>query len=77
MAAIDKIYGSTKQYDEFKSWAEKNCPKWLKHFYPRDGYEDGYDRPITSLPEEADWWLLENCPIQFVTDRIKEQYDIT
>lgn len=76
MAGIDKIYGSTEQWDEFYNWAKENRPGILDYFYPRDDYEDYSDRPITNLPEKEDMWLLDNCPIKFVTDRIKEQYDI-
>ena len=76
MAAIDKIYGSTEQWDEFYNWALKNKPSVSRYFYPRDGYEDNNDRPITNLPEKEDMWLLDNCPIKWVTDRIKDQYNI-
>ena len=76
MAAIDKIYGSTEQYDIFYEWAEVNKPQILKYFYPRDGYEKPNDRPITNLSEKEDMWLLKHCPIEFVTKRIKEQYNL-
>lgn len=75
MAAIDKIYGTEKEYDTFYEWAEKNRPDILKHFYPRDGCNN-YDRPITNFPVRVDKWLLKNCPIKFVIDRIREQYDL-
>jgi len=32
--------------------------------------------PITNLDEEDDMWLLKNCPLTFVTDRIKDQYNL-
>ena len=54
MAGIDKIYGDTKEYDEFYSWCEENNKELLRCFYPRDGYEREYDRPITNFPEWAD-----------------------
>lgn len=77
MASIDKIYGTTKQYDEFHAWTAKNAPRYLKYFYPRDGYHDETDRPITNLPETADRWLLSNCPLDWVVACIRFQYNIT
>jgi len=75
MAGIDKIYGSTEQWDEFHLWCELNNVEALDYFYPRDDY-DQFDRPITNFPERIDKWLLENCPIPFVIDRLKVQYNI-
>ena len=74
MAAIDKIYGTTKQYDEFKDWMANNAPQYLNCFYERDGYSEDTIRPITNLPEVADMWLLDNCPITWVVERIRNQY---
>lgn len=71
MAAIDKIYGTQAQYDEFHTWAKEHRPQILEYFYPRD-----YERPITNLPQNEDMWLLENCPLEWVVHRIKEQYDL-
>ena len=76
MAAIDKIYGTTEEYDIFHKWAKESRPEILKYFYPRNGYERPYDRPMTNLPEKEDMWLLKNCPIEFVIKRIKEQYNL-
>lgn len=76
MAAIDKIYGSTQEYDEFYAWIEENNPKLLYHFYQRDGYLDNESRPITNFPTWADKWLMKHCPIKFVKDRIAEQYNL-
>ena len=74
MAAIDKIYGSTEQYDEFYEWCKKHKPEAINYFYPRSGYENDSDRPITNLPESIDMWLLENCDITYITEFIKDQY---
>lgn len=43
--------------------------------YGRNGYNKE-DRPISNFPEAIDKWLLKKCPIKWVTDRIKEQYNI-
>lgn len=76
MAGIDKIYGTTEQYDEFHTWCKKHKRSILKHFYPRDGYDERYNRPITNYPMEVDKWLLENCPIKWVTAAIRDQYNL-
>ena len=76
MAAIDKIYGTSEQYDEFHAWCTENNQDALVHFYPRSGYV-GEERPITNFPERIDMWMLENCPIAWVVARIKEQYGIS
>ena len=33
-------------------------------------------RPITNFTESNDMWLLEFCPIEWVIDRIREQYSL-
>ena len=79
MASIDKIYGNKAMHIEFKSWCAGNCPEALDYFYhPVDVWDD-YDSEeylvLTNLPEDIDNWLLENCPIDWVIARIKEQYN--
>jgi hypothetical protein len=76
MAAIDKIYGSKKQWKEFHAWATKNRPSILPYFYTLDSGGNPKYGPITNLDEEDDMWLLKNCPLTFVTDRIKDQYNL-
>ena len=73
MAAIDKIYGTNEQYDEFRSWCEKNAPGMLDFFYEKNGYEQKV-RPITNTPIYADVWLWKNCDIEFVKDQLKDMY---
>ncbi len=74
MAGIDKIYGTTEQWDEFHTWMKQNKPDALWGFYPRNGYEDNNDRPITNFSQEVDRWLWKNCPIDWVLTRLSEQY---
>ena len=76
MAGIDKIYGTTKQYDQFKRWCKKNCPNALPYFYPRSGWQDMNDRTITNFPIEIDKWMLDNCSIEFITNRIRKQHNL-
>lgn len=80
MAGIDKIYGTTYQYDELYNWMKENIPKgkeyYLHYFYPRVGDEDDDDQPIARFSKEVDIWLLQTCPIPWVIEAIKFQYNI-
>ena len=97
MAGIDKIYGTQKQYNEFKKWLKENqkpikcrvgshlfkgkeTPIYemvmpIECLYPRNGY-DKNERPISNFPEAIDKWLLKNCKIDWVVNKIKEQYGL-
>jgi len=46
----------------------------LDSMFKRDGMESSDDRPIASFSAREDSWLYRNCPLQFVVDRINEQY---
>lgn len=77
MAGIDKIYGNKAQYKEFRKWLKRNKPEAVNYLYPPWPKERSIakeDMPISNFPKNIDMWLFENCPIKFVTDRIKEQY---
>lgn len=96
MAAIDKIYGTQKQYLELRDWLLENevpirCETGdmfneddelvvdyqvlllSSRLYTEKGYNKDH-RPIANFLPEMDMWLMENCPIEFVQERLKEQY---
>lgn len=102
MAAIDKIYGTQKQYNELRNWLLENqkpiriaydynlvtingvlrkrniiYKKVLPtdYLYDKNGY-DKLDRPIANFPEKIDKWLLKNCKIEWLINKIKEQYNL-
>ena len=75
MAAVDKIYGTKEQYDEFYQWCEDNYPKALDCFYDWQ-WEDDLTHPITNFPIEIDGYLVLTCDIDWVVNRIKEQYGV-
>ena len=75
MAYIDKIYGTKKQYHEFKQWCRKNVPSALRYFYTWE-WDDRKKHPICSFSSQMDWIVLQNCPIPFVIKRIVEQYGL-
>jgi len=73
MAAVDKIYGTSKQYIEFYDWCTKNNKEALLYFY------DKFDKdinPITNFPTSMDRWMLRNCPFDWVANQIFAQYDM-
>jgi len=74
MAAVDKIYGTLAQYDEFYTWIKEHKPEYLKYFYVR--YSSKSTITITNFPEEADMWLINNCTLDWVVDYIEDQYDM-
>jgi hypothetical protein len=84
MAGIDKIYGTQAQYDEFREWLEKNKPDAVDYLSSKvsEQVQYGIDftpdsiRTISNFPESIDMWLLDNCPIEFIRERIKDQYNI-
>ena len=74
MAGIDKIYGSQAQYNELEEWLKANRPSALVHLYDKNAYSP-IDRPISNFPTSVDKWLLKHCPLRWVEERIKEQYN--
>jgi hypothetical protein len=74
MAGIDKIYGTQEQYYELRDYLTKNHPDALRYLYPEN--YGCYDRPISNFPTKVDQWLLKRCPLEWVTDRIREQYNL-
>lgn len=84
MAGIDKTYtNSYEEYKEFKDWADT---QFITFF---DGYKvcigdwvydlnesdfDNRERSIMNTPTWLDIYLIQNCKIQFVLDRMKYVY---
>ena len=73
MAGIDKIVGNNIQCTEFRKWCEENYPEALDYMCSGEHKQHVF-HTISNFPEEVDMYLLENCPISWVTDRIKFQY---
>ena len=77
MSAIDRIYGTLEQYEEFTAWCAFNNKKLLPFLreWTIEQMEDGLTHAISEFPEWADKWLFEHCDIRWVIERIKDQYD--
>jgi len=76
MAAIDKIYGTEEQYAELKLWLQNNKPSAIKYLYMEGGWMNNEERPISNFPTRIDKWLLKNCSIKWVQERLREQYGL-
>ena len=73
MAAVDKIYGTKKEYLELKAWLEVNNPELLMrlyHHFWKDECDDNKIKAISNFSTEADIWLLKNSPFDWVKERI-------
>lgn len=88
MAAIDKTYFSTKkEYHEIRDWCRsmgRVTDDYGNVFRPLDfmyEYEDsdlaeapGKEYVLWNTPTYFDIWLIRNCPVGFVQQRLYEQY---
>ncbi|MGN0966725.1 MAG: hypothetical protein ACI4OP_03925 [Candidatus Coprovivens sp.] len=90
MAAIDKIYiTSIEQYREYKRWCDSipyqhdsidNLWHPSEFIYSRTEREYilglRYNKEISlcNNPVYVDVFLIRNCPIEFIQNRLKEQY---
>ena len=72
--SIAKIYGSHQQFLELQGWLEHNKPEYLPRLNPEGNHDNGAS--IALFAEDQDMWLLENCPLEWLIERIKYQYDI-
>lgn len=71
MAAIDKTYYKSKsQYDKALAWANEH---WLKDIV-YDYKEWKWERVLWNTSEQLDKYIHKYCPIDFIQDRLKEQY---
>lgn len=75
MATIDKIYGTHDQYFELYDWCSENIPEACKFFYgEREDLNHDEERTLANFPYRIDKYLIQNCPIEFVQDRLVVQY---
>lgn len=90
MAAIDKIYiTSIEQYREYKKWCDSilyqrdsigNLWHPSEFIYPGTereyiiGLRHNKEIALCNNPSYVDVFLIRNCPIGFIQNRLKEQY---
>ena len=79
---MDKIHGSLAQFEELEEWLFENqrdifCNIEGCHhpILPSNCLVDYNDsKEIASFPEEIELWLLDNCPIPWLQDLLKDKY---
>lgn len=74
MAAIDKLYGTNKQYHQLRGFLHIEKPEYKKYMYPEPPPVDDMAHAISCFPEFVDAWLLDNCNISWVKEQILDQY---
>jgi hypothetical protein len=83
MAGIDKTYVDYQQYKEVKAFFNKDMKKKQKEdlgyyfghaLYKKSDFDDVEERVIWNTPTIVDLWLANNCKLDFVQERLHEQY---
>ena len=62
--------------DYFNNWKKEVIENRMRNY--GETYEEAYKNaeiPLWNTPFYFDRWLIKNCPIQFIQDRLKYQYD--
>lgn len=85
MSAIDKTY--TRSWEEYQSLVEwckgksftlKNGdvirPSRYIYEWDKEDFDGENYLPVWNTPTYLDIWLIRNCPLKFIQDRLKEQY---
>lgn len=73
MAAIDKIYGNEKQYEELFYWVTMHDPQYAKNFYQRRTEDAKEIMPICNLPMHGEAFLYQCCPHEWVRNNIEDR----
>lgn len=68
------LRGSNAMFQLLLSFCKEKYPETVKYFYPEDGYENWFVRPIASFPPEVDRTLFKECPLDYIVDYIKYQH---
>lgn len=75
MAGIDKIYGTYEQGQQLRQWLKRHRPKALRCLYPAYPDEPRDEiLPLSNFRHSDDSFLARKCPIDFVLERLHEQY---
>lgn len=84
MAGIDKTYvDNWTDYCSIVEWCKNNsfvCPNGtVIRFYPyewdEDSFKDGGEHPVLNTSYTQDYFLIKNCPLKPIQDRMKQVYN--
>ena len=74
--AEDFLIDKDMTEDYFNNWKKEVIENRMRNY--GETYEEAYKNaeiPLWNTPYYFDIWLIKNCPIQFIQDRLKYQYD--
>lgn len=74
MAACDYIDGNKKEWKELYQFIEKTNPDFIKYMISEPKNES-YEGRICYIPSMQEW-LLRNCPIEWVQNRLGGKFDL-
>ena len=86
MAAIDKTYLSDyEEYQRFLEWAKNKtytCPNgtvihvydYVYDYWTKESMEV-CERPVINTPSSLDYFLIKDCPFEFIQERMRDVYD--
>lgn len=78
MAAVDKIYGTREQYQQLRDWMAGFDVALLEYIYSPCAIDRqvGPSIVLCNLPMHIDELLWIHCPLDFIRERLKEQYGV-
>lgn len=74
--AEDFLINKDMTEEHFNNWKKEVIENRMRNY--GETYEKAYKNaeiPLWNTPFYFDRWLIKNCPIQFIQDRLKYQYD--
>lgn len=80
MATIEKLYGTKLQSYDLADWLINNCENpepFLDRMFDPNMWPERNDTDeiiIANFTEEQDEWFWINCKLDFVLNRLEEQY---
>ncbi len=73
--AIDFLYDPDMTKESFNEWKEEIVQRHIKNYNEtREDAVKSFCIPLWNTPTYFDIWLIRNCPIDFIQNRLREQY---
>jgi hypothetical protein len=67
MAAIEKIYGNKREWNEIKNFLiSKGKKQWVKQYMHPEPDDDAYDATLCHFGQRQDNWLFYECDLPIV-----------
>lgn len=74
--AIDFLMYPDMTEEEFNDWKDEIVQRHMKSYNEtREEVEKHFEIPLWNTPTYFDIWLIRNCPIDFIQNRLKIQYE--